>query len=56
MKTNAPDRYDRIAAYSRVLASLNSLMDFEAAHFIESSALAKLGDVYGSLAEAMDLI
>ena len=47
---------ERIAAYSRVLASMSDLLDEEANHAIESQALEKLGDVYDSLVEARDLI
>ena len=58
MKTNAPDRYDRIAAYSRVLAAMSDLLDREANETIslESPAIEKLGEVYDSMVEARDLI
>ena len=50
------DRYDRIAAYSRVMGLLDGLMDTEANENVESATFEKLEQAYQIMEEAKDTI
>ena len=46
------DRFDRIAAYSRVMSSMDALLDVEANENVESPASEKLEQAYRMMEEA----
>lgn len=46
------DRFDRIAAYSRVMSSMDALLDVEANENAENPAFEKLEQAYRTMEEA----
>jgi hypothetical protein len=50
------DRYDKIAAYSRILDQIDSLRDVEANEEIDGFAFTKLDEAHQSLEDARDRV
>ncbi len=48
------DQYDRLAAYSRIMDSVDSLRDIEINEDMDSLAFQKLDDAFQALEDAKD--